>query len=100
MRLWYENWRRINTRQLDLNEAKLQAKKVFNEGEKGGALDNVNVVLARPQKKVFDGLQMPLSEVLAVLIEGGQLKPLDPTPFPNLIPPNWNRNDHYASTKG
>ena len=42
---------------------------------------------------------MPLSEVLAVLTEGGgggHLKPLDPTPLPNPIPPppNWNRNDH------
>ena len=26
----------INTRQVDISEAKLQAKKVFNEGEKGG----------------------------------------------------------------
>ena len=96
MRLWYENWKCINTRQLDLNEAKFQAKKVFNEGEKGGALGNVNVVLTRPQKRVFDGLQMPLSEVLVVLIKGGYLKPFDPTPLPNPIPPNWNRNDHYA----
>ena len=41
----------INTGQLDLSEAKFQAKKVFNEGEKGGALKNVNVILTRPQKK-------------------------------------------------
>ena len=34
----------INTGQLDLREAKLQAKKVFNEGEQGYALNNVNVV--------------------------------------------------------
>ena len=85
----------INTGQLDLSEAKFQAKKVFNEGEKGGALNNVNV-LTRLQKRVFDDLQMPLSEVLAVLNEVGHLKPLDPTPLPNPIPPNWNRNDHYA----
>ena len=61
----------INTRQLDLNKAKHQAKKVFNEGETGGALNNVNVILARLQKRVFDDLQMPLSEVLAILIERG-----------------------------
>ena len=36
----------INSRQMDLSEAKFQAKKVFNEGEKGGALNNVNVVFA------------------------------------------------------
>ena len=47
----------INTRQLDLSEAKFQAKKVFNDGEKGGALNNVNV--AQPQERVFDDLQMP-----------------------------------------
>ena len=41
----------INTGQLDLSEAMFQAKKVFNEGEKGGALKNVNVILTRPQKK-------------------------------------------------
>ena len=57
----------------------------------------MNVILARLQK-VFDDLQMPLSEVLAVSIEGGgvHLKPLDSTPFPNSIPPNWNRNDYFA----
>ena len=60
----------INTRQLDLSEAKFQAKKVFNEGEKGGALNNVNVVFAQPKKMVFDDLQMPLSKVLVVLTEG------------------------------
>ena len=60
----------INTRQLDLSEAKFQAKKVFNEGENGGALNNVNVVFARPKKMVFDDLQMPLSKVLVVLTEG------------------------------
>ena len=73
---------------MDLNKAKHQAKKVFNEGETGGALNNVNVILARLQKRVFDDLQMPLSEVLAILIErggGGHLKPLDPTPLPNPI---------------
>ena len=48
----------INTRRLDLSEAKLQAKKV-------------NVVFARPQKWVFNNLQMPLSKVLVVLTEGG-----------------------------
>ena len=47
----------INTRRLDLSEAKLQAKKV-------------NVVFARPQKWVFNNLQMPLSKVLVVLTEG------------------------------
>ena len=54
----------------------------------------MNVV--RPKKRVFNDLQMPLSEVLAVLIERGHLKPLDPTPLPNPIIPNWNRNDHCA----
>ena len=84
---------------MDLNKAKHQAKKVFNEGETGGALNNVNVILARLQKRVFDDLQIPLSEVLAVMIErggGGHLKPLDPTPLPNPIWPNWNRNDYFA----
>ena len=27
---------------------------------------------------------------------GGHLKPLDPTPLPNPIWPNWNRNDYFA----
>ena len=80
--------------QLDLGEGKFQAKKVFNKGEKGSALNNMNVV--RPQKRVFDNLPMPLSEVLAFMTEEGHLEPLDPTPLPNLIPPNWNRNDHCA----
>ena len=43
----------INIGQLDLSEA----KKVFNEGGKGGALNNVSVILTQPQKKrVFDDL--------------------------------------------
>ena len=84
----------INIRQLDLSEAKFQAKKVFNEIEKGGALNNMNVV--RPQKRVFNDLQMPLSEVLVVLANGGHLEPFNPTPLPNPILPNWNRNDHCA----
>ena len=46
----------INTRQLNLNEAKFQAKKVFNEEENGGSLNNVDVVFAQPQKRVFDDL--------------------------------------------
>ena len=46
----------INSRQMDLSEAKFQAKKVFNEGEKGGALNNVNVIFTRLQKRVFDDL--------------------------------------------
>ena len=91
----------INTRQLDLSEAKFQAKKVFIEGEKGGALNNVNAVFAQPKKMVFNDLQMPLSKVLVVLTEGrwgggGHLEPLDPTSLPNPILPNWNRNDHCA----
>ena len=60
----------INTGQLDLSEAKFQAKKVFIEGEKGGALNNLNAVFAQPKKMVFDDLQMPLSKVLVVLTEG------------------------------
>ena len=84
----------INIRQLDLSEAKFQAKKVFNEIEKGGALNNMNVV--RPQKRLFNDLQMPLSEVLVVLAKGGHLEPFNPTPLPNPILPNWNRNDHCA----
>ena len=47
----------INTGQLDLSEAMFQAKKVFNEGEKGGALNNVNV--AQPQERLFNDFQMP-----------------------------------------
>ena len=39
---------------------------------------------------------MPLLEVLAVMIERGHLKPLDPTPLLNPIPLSWNRNDHCA----
>ena len=38
----------INSGQLDLSKAKFQAKKVFNEGEKDGALNNVNVVSTQP----------------------------------------------------
>ena len=60
----------INSRQMDLSEAKFQAKKVFIEGEKGGALNNVNAVFAQPKKMVFDDLQVPLSKVLVVLTEG------------------------------
>ena len=56
----------------------------------------MNIDFTRLQKKVFDNLQMPLSKVLVVLTEEGHLKPLDPTPLPNPIPPNWNRNDHCA----
>ena len=26
----------------------------------------------------------------------GHLKPLNPIPRPNPIPPNWNRNDHFT----
>ena len=69
---------------------------MFNEGEKWGALNNVNIVSTRPQKRVFDHLQMPLLEVLVVMIEKGHLMPLDPTPLPNPIPQSWNRNDHCA----
>ena len=47
---------------------------MFNEWEKGGALNNVNVV--QPKQRVFNDLQMPLSEVLVVLIEGGTLSHL------------------------
>ena len=55
----------------------------------------MNVVFTRLQKRVFDDLQMSLSKVLVVLINGGHLKPLDRT-LPNPIPPNWNRKDHCA----
>ena len=46
----------INTGQFDLSEARFQDKKVFNEGKKGGALNNVNVIFTRLQKRVFDDL--------------------------------------------
>ncbi len=43
-------------------------------------------------KRHFDQLEVPLSKVLDHMCKRGHLKPLDPTPYPDLLPKNWNTN--------
>ena len=43
-------------------------------------------------RRHFDPLEAPFSKVYDYLLQRGHLKPLDPTPMPNLIPKNLNLN--------
>ena len=65
---------------------------------------NVNAIipqqtLAYPKKahREFSHLGMTLTQTYENLSSKGFIKPLDPTPMPNPIPPTWNLNEycHY-----
>ena len=43
-------------------------------------------------KRHFDPLGAPLSNVFEHMCKRGHLKPLDPTPYPDPLPKNWNTN--------
>ena len=97
----------INNGQLEKGESKPPTKKTYGGGvstTKAPNSANVSAIIPQPtityQKKVhykFSNLGMTLTQAYENLSSKGFLKPLDPTPMPNPIPPTWNLNEycHY-----
>ena len=46
-------------------------------------------------KRHFNPLGAPLSKVFKHMCKGGHLKSLDPTPYLDPLPKNWNMNLYY-----
>ena len=97
----------INNGQLEKAESKPPIKKIYGEREttsKGPNPMNVSAIipqqtLAHPSftKKAyreFSNLGMTLAQAYENLTSKGFIKPLDPTPMPNAIPPTWNYNEY------
>jgi len=96
----------LNNGQLEKGESKPPTKKTYRGGTTTKAPNLVNVsaiipqpTLAYPKKarREFSNLGMTLTQAYENLSSKGFIKPLDPTPMPNLIPPSWNFNEyrHY-----
>ena len=102
----------INNGQLEKGESKPLTKKTYGGGAsttKAPNSANISVVIPQPtityQKKArreFSDLGMTLTQAYENLSSKGFLKPLDPTPMPNPIPPTWNLNEycHYHKKFG
>ena len=97
----------INNGQLEKGESNPPTKKTYGVGATTTKAPNpVNVsvtirqqTLAYPKKahQEFSDLGMTLTQAYENLSSKGFIKPLDPTPLPNPIPPTWNLNEycHY-----
>ena len=97
----------INNGQLEKGESKPLIKKTYGGGvttSKAPNLVNVSVIipqqtLAYPSftKKAhreFSDLGMILAQAYENFSSKGFIKPLDPTPKPNFVPPTWNLNKY------
>ena len=49
-------------------------------------------------REFFD-LGMTLAQAYENMTSKGFIKPLDPTPMPNLLPPTWNLNEYVTTTR-
>ncbi|KAK9988580.1 hypothetical protein SO802_028819 [Lithocarpus litseifolius] len=97
----YQQWT------IERGESKPSIKKTYGEGAIAFMAPNlVNISAIIPQQtlpypnftkkahqELFD-LGITFSQAYKNLISKGFIKPLDPTPMPNLVPPTWNLNEH------
>ena len=97
----------INNGQLEKGESKPPIKKAYVGGTTTSKAPNpVNVSAIIPQQtfsypnfskkscREFSDLGMTLVQAYENLTSKGFIKPLDPTPMPNAIPPTWNYNEY------
>ena len=98
----------INNRQLEKGESKPPIKKTYGGGVATSKAPNpMNVSTIIPQqtlaypsftkkvcRELFD-LRMTLTQLYENLSSKGFIKPLDPTPMPNFVPPTWNLNKYW-----
>ena len=88
---------------MEKGESKPPIKKIYGGGETTSKAPNpVNVSVIIPQqtlaypnfikkaRREFSNLRMTLAQAYENLSSKGFIKPLDPTPMPNLVPPTWN----------
>ena len=97
----------INNGQLEKGESNPPTKKTYGVGAtttKAPNPVNVSIIIRQqtltyPKKarQEFSDLGMTLTQAYENLSSKGFIKPLDPTPLPNPIPPTWNLNEycHY-----
>ena len=98
----------INNEQLEKWENKPSIKKTYWGGtftSKAPNPMNVSAIIPQPPlayqiftKKAhqeFSDLGMTFAQAYENLTFKGFLKPLDPTPMPNIIPPTWKLNEYY-----
>ena len=105
---WIED--AINNGQLEKGESKLLIKKTYRGGETTSKAPNLmNVDATVPQQilaylsftkkacQEFFDPGMTLAQAYEKLTSKGFIKPLDPTPMPNPVPPTWNLSEycHY-----
>ena len=105
----------INNAQLEKGENKLPIKKTYGGGattSKASNPANMSAIIAQPPlaypsftkkaRREFSYLQMTLAQAYENLTSKGFLKPLDPRPMPNLVPPTWNLNEycHFHQNSG
>ena len=97
----------LNNGQLEKGESKPPTKKTYGgEATTTKTPNPINVSAIMPQQTLaypkkacreFSYLGMTLTQAYENLSSKGFIKPLDPTPMPNPIPPIWNLNKycHY-----
>ena len=97
----------INNGQLEKCESKPLTKKTYGGGAPTTKAPNpINVSTIIPQQTLdypkkarqeFSDLGITLTQAYESLSSKGFIKPLDPTPIPNLLSPTWNLNEycHY-----
>ena len=101
----------LNNGQSEKGESKPPTKKTYKGETTTKAPNPVNVsaiisqqTLTYPKKdgREFSDLGMTLTQAYENLSYKGFIKPLNPTPMPNLIPPSWNLNEycHYHQKFG
>ena len=105
----------INNGKLEKGENKPPIKKTYGGGVTTSEAPNpVNVSSIIPQQPLaylsftkktcqeFSDLGMTLAQAYENLASKGFLKPLYPTPMPNVIPPTWQLNDfcHFHQKSG
>ena len=93
---------------MEKGENKPPIKKIYGGRETTSKAHNpVNVSAIIPQQflayqsftkkahQEFSDLGMTLTQTYENLASKGFLKPLNPTPMPNPVPPIWNLNEYY-----
>ena len=97
----------INNGQLEKGESKLPIKKTYGGGTTTSKAPNpMSVSAIIPQQTLaypsftkkahreFSDLGMILAQAYENFSSKGFIKPLDPTPKPNFVPPTWNLNKY------
>ena len=92
----------INNGQLEIGESKPPTTKTPNLVNVSAIIPQQTQAYLKKARRELSNLGMTLTQAYENLSSKGFIKPLDPTPMPNPIPPTWNLNEFcpYSITIG